>query len=110
MDTASQTQPGDRAPDASRPPPKDSRINLRITSRQEHLIRRAAAITDRSMTDFVLDSAARRAEEVLADRRWFVLSDDEWAAFDRALDAPLEHTSELRALIVEQREIDFSDL
>lgn len=89
---------------------KDSRINLRVTSRQEHLIRRAAAVTDRSMTDFVLDSAARRAEEVLADRRWFVLSDAEWETFERALEAPLKHASELQDLLAEQREIDVSDL
>jgi len=91
-------------------PTKDSRINLRVTSRQEHLIRRAAAVTDRSMTDFVLESAARHAEEVLADRRWFVLSDDEWAAFGRALDAPIEHVEQLRSFMLERRDIDLSDV
>jgi uncharacterized protein (DUF1778 family) len=89
---------------------KASRINLRVTTRQEHVIRRAAAITDRSITDFVLESAARHAEEILADRRWFVLSDDEWTVFEQALEAPLEHSSELRSLLTERRQIDLSDL
>lgn len=110
VNDSSHPVPAERALDAGRTHPKDSRINLRVTSRQEYLIRRAAAITDRSMTDFVLESAARRAEEVLADRRWFVLSDDEWTAFQHALDAPLEHTSELATLLTEHREIDLSDL
>ena len=96
--------------DPVRGPAKDSRINVRVTSRQERLIRRAAAATDRSLTDFVLDSASRRAEEVLADRRWFVLSDAEWTAFEEAVDAPLEHASVLRELLTERREIDLSDL
>ncbi len=89
---------------------KDSRINLRITARQEHLIRRAAALTDRSLTDFVLDSAARHAEEVLADRRLFLLSNDEWSAFDRALEVPLGYVAELRDLLVQQSDIDVSNL
>jgi uncharacterized protein (DUF1778 family) len=110
MNPSSQTASAKRTADEARTPVKDSRINLRITSRQEHIIRRAAAITDRTMTDFVLESAARHAEEVLADRRWFVLSDDEWAAFEHALEAPLAHTSALRQLLTERREIDLSDL
>lgn len=89
---------------------KDARINLRVTSRQEHLIRRAAAATDRSMTDFVLESAARHAEEVLADRRWFVLDEGDWSAFEHALEAPLGHTGELRDLLLERAEIDLTDL
>lgn len=108
--TASQATPIEPAADSPRAATKGSRINLRVTSRQEHLIRRAAAVTDRSLTDFVLDSAARRAEEVLADRRWFVLPDADWESFERALEAPLEHASDLRDLLVERREIDFSDL
>lgn len=95
---------------AARGSGKDSRINLRVSSRQEHLIRRAAMVSDRSLTDFVLESAARRAEEVLADRRWFVLSEVAWETFERALAAPLEHVDELRDLLAERRDIDLSGL
>lgn len=101
---------GARSDTETRGASKVARINLRATARQEHLIRRAAAATDRSVTDFVLDSAAQRAEEVLADRRWFVLDDQEWAALEQALDAPLTSASELRDLLSERREPDLSDL
>ena len=48
---------------------KDSRLNLRVTPRQDHLIRRAAAALDKSVTEFVLDSVSLEAERVLAEQR-----------------------------------------
>ena len=36
---------------------RQSRINLRASARQEQLLKHAAAATDRTMTDFVLESA-----------------------------------------------------
>lgn len=117
MDTADTTTPSlSSAPaptavhDATYDVAKRSRLNLRATTRQEHLIRRAAAATERSVTDFVLESATRHAEAVLADRRWFVLSDTEWAAFETALDAPLEHTEKLREFLSERHTVDLSDV
>lgn len=49
------------------------RINLRASARQEQLLKQAAAATDRTMTDFVLETAVVEAERVLADRRWFLI-------------------------------------
>lgn len=89
---------------------KDSRLNLRVSTNQEQLIRRAAAATDRSVTDFVLDSAADRAETVLAERRWFILSEEVFARFDELLDAPFEPSHELRAFLATPPSIDLSDL
>jgi len=62
------------------------------------------------LTDFVLESAAERAEQILADRRWFILSEDEFTTFQDLLDRPLEHTDELRQLLTERSPIDLSDL
>jgi len=67
---------------------RDSRLNLRATARQDTLIRRAALATDKSVTDFVLDSATMEAERVLADRRWFTLDESAWQEFQSLLDAP----------------------
>ena len=77
---------------------RDQRINLRASARQEQLLRRAAAATDRTMTDFILDSAVERAERVLADRRWFMATDEQWEEFQRLLDAPLPSTARFEAL------------
>ena len=77
---------------------KSQRINLRASARQEELLRRAATATDTSMTEFILGSAVDQAEKVLADRRWFTVSQEQWDEFNRLLDAPLEQTSKLRRL------------
>lgn len=77
---------------------KDQRVNLRASARQEQVLRRAAAATDRTMTDFILDSAVERAERVLADRRWFIASEAQWAEFERLLDSPLPATDRFEKL------------
>ncbi len=80
---------------------KDRRINLRATSVQESLIRAAAEKRGVSMTDFVLQSACRRAEEAIADQVHFVLSDKQWKAFNNALERPARVRPRLRKLLTE---------
>ncbi|MDI9629019.1 MAG: DUF1778 domain-containing protein [Acidobacteriota bacterium] len=79
-------------------PAKSQRIDLRATERQEALLRRAAEATDRTLTDFVLGSAVEQAERVLADRRWFTASEEQFAEFVRLLDSPLPTTSKFDRL------------
>lgn len=87
--------------------PKSQQINFRATDRQADVLRRAAAATDTTLTDFVLDSAVDRAEKILADRRWFSVSQDQWDAFVELLDRPLPSTEKFREL---QRRTDpFAD-
>ncbi|MCA0296188.1 MAG: DUF1778 domain-containing protein [Actinobacteria bacterium] len=77
---------------------RTSRINLRATRRQEELLRRAAEATDHTVTDFVLDSAVDRAERVLADLRWFTVTEEQYTEFLRLLDAPLPSTEKFDRL------------
>ena len=77
---------------------KERRINLRATSRQEAILRQAADATDATLTDFILGSAVEHAERILADRRWFKASDEQFAEFVRLLDAPLPSTSKFDRL------------
>lgn len=67
---------------------RDARINLRVTKKQAALIRKAADAQDKSLTEFVVASAAVAAEQVLADRRWFRLDDSAWESFEALLDRP----------------------
>ncbi|MFT4233913.1 MAG: DUF1778 domain-containing protein [Microbacterium sp.] len=46
----------------------------------------------------MLGSAVEQAERVLADRRWFVASDEQFAEFTRLLDEPLPSTDKLAEL------------
>ncbi len=74
-------------------------INLRVKPQARSLIDRACAITNKSLTDFVLDAACREAEDVLLDRRLFHLDDSAYRAFVQALDAPTQRRPELKKLL-----------
>lgn len=84
---------------------KSQRINLRASERQEQLLRQAAEVEDASLTDFILGSAVTHAERVLADRRWFVATPEQYEEFLRLLDAPIE-TPKLAALFAEESIFD----
>jgi uncharacterized protein (DUF1778 family) len=53
------------------------------------------------MTEFVLESASLAAEQVLADRRWFVLDEVSWEEFQAALERPVIFKPRLSALLNE---------
>jgi uncharacterized protein (DUF1778 family) len=63
-------------------------MNVRSSPEQDRLIRRAAAATHRSVSEFVLESATDRAARVLADRRWFDLDGEAFGRFRAMLDRP----------------------
>jgi uncharacterized protein (DUF1778 family) len=81
------------------PARKRDRFELRATSQQSALIRKAAERSGRSYTDFILDSATEKAVDVLADRRLFLLDEDRWNRFMEALDTPAQPVPALVALI-----------
>ena len=80
-------------------PARGETINLRATHRQKDLIDRAAEALGRSRSDFMLDAACRRAEEVLLDQRYFVLPKDDFNRFMKSLDAPPSSNPKLRRLL-----------
>ena len=78
---------------------KDSRINVRLAQSQATLIRRAAEAENKSLSEFVISSAATAAEHVLADRRWFTVDDATWRAFEDLLERPAEYKPRLAELL-----------
>lgn len=86
---------------------RDQRLNFRASAQQQLLIRRAAEATDSTVTDFILGSVLESAERVLADRKWFVASEEQWAEFQALLDAPLAPMPKLDHLL--RRESPFAD-
>lgn len=88
---------------------RSQRLNLRTSTQQQQLIRRAAAALDKSVTDFVLESATSQAERVLADRRWFILSEEAWDDFEALLDAPVSPTPKLARLLSEPTVFDSAE-
>ncbi|AMA45067.1 type II toxin-antitoxin system TacA family antitoxin [Pseudomonas alabamensis] len=62
-------------------------INMRADPKRRDLIDAAAEILSVDRTSFILDAACRRAEEVIVDRKLFVLSEEAFDRFEKALDA-----------------------
>lgn len=67
---------------------RTEKLDLRLTPGAKQTLQRAAAAAQRSVTDFVLESALASAAETLADRQNFQLDSERWQAFVSALDAP----------------------
>lgn len=76
-------------------------LDLRLTLANKQTLQAAAAAANRSVSDFVLESALARADETLADRRQFGLDAERWAAFMDALDAPPRDLPHVRRLLRE---------
>lgn len=60
-------------------------INMRVDFKKRDLIDVAAAMSGSDRTSFILDAACKKAEEVILDQRLFVLADDDFDAFEKAL-------------------------
>lgn len=77
---------------------RSSRLGLRATPQQEAVLRRAAEVSHKSMTDFILDTACRAAEQVLLDQRLFLVDDRQAQALLDLLDRPEQDNAGLREL------------
>ena len=86
-------------------PGRESRLHLRTTARQDILIRLAAQAMNKTVTDFVLESASNVAEQVLADRRWFLLDEDSWTTFNELLERPALSKPRLSALLADENSV-----
>jgi uncharacterized protein (DUF1778 family) len=71
-------------------------LNLRIRPEERGLIDRAARLTGKTRTDFVLDAARHAAEDALLDRTLFAVSPEAYAQFLARLDAPPQPNDRLR--------------
>ena len=74
------------------------RWDFRVAPGTDSLVRRAAQLADRTLTEFVVDAAVLEAERVLADRTQFVLGREEWARFVEILDRPPRENPGLKKL------------
>ncbi len=78
---------------------RKSRLGFRVTFQQEALIRKAAEITGKNMTQFILNSACEAAENALTDQRIFFADDKKYRAFMAALERPAEIKPRLSKLM-----------
>jgi uncharacterized protein (DUF1778 family) len=77
---------------------RSSRLGLRATPEQEQLLRRAAEVSRKSLTDFILDSASTAAEHALLDQRLVLVSGEHYDAILALLDEPARSNQGLEEL------------
>lgn len=80
---------------------KTERIDVRASSAVKQLLQEVASACHKNVSEFLLDAGVTAANQALADRRHFVLGDDQWQAFQQALDRPVQAKPRLKKLLSE---------
>ncbi|HLO84961.1 MAG TPA: DUF1778 domain-containing protein [Nostocaceae cyanobacterium] len=81
--------------------PKTERIDIRTSATAKKLLQQAAAASHKNVSEFLLEHGLMAAQETLLNRCLFVLNDEQWQAFQTALDAPPQDKPRLRRLLTE---------
>ena len=67
---------------------KKQRIDLRLTDDDKSIIEEAAAISNQTITQFVVASASERTAEVIEQHRRMVLNEQSWSLVMEAITQP----------------------
>jgi len=78
---------------------KDEIVQVRASARTKAMLNQAASLRGQKLSEFVLDSARRQAEETILDQRAFLLDPQAHERFLAILDAPTTLDKKLRALL-----------
>jgi len=84
---------------------RTERVAARLTPEQKRLLQRAAELTGRSLTDFILSSAQEKAEETLRTHRVIELSIRDAEVMMSALLNPPEPSQRLKAAARQYKEL-----
>ncbi len=78
---------------------KDDVIQIRASAHTKAILNRAASLRGQKLSEFMLDSARRQAEETILEQRSFFLDPEAHEKFLAMLDTPARPSKELRALM-----------
>src|SRR5436190_161699 len=76
---------------------KDEVIQIRASAEAKSILNRAAALRGQKLSEFMLESARREAEETILDQRAFFLDASAHARFLALLDSPPRPSAKTRA-------------
>jgi len=79
-------------------PRKDDVIQIRASAGTKAILSRAATLRGQKLSEFMLESARRLAEETILDQRSFFLEPEAHEKFLAMLDAPIRPNKKLREL------------
>lgn len=85
---------------------KGSSIIFRTSTPERQLIEKAAASRDLELGVYARQSSLKQAEMDLADRKEFIISDENMHAFLEALDRPVQNKPRLKRLLTEDSILD----
>ena len=75
---------------------RDARLEVRVSAAQKSLLQHAAALSGRTLSEFVVTSAQDAARQVIAEHESIRLSREEQLAFVQALLQPPEQNARLK--------------
>jgi uncharacterized protein (DUF1778 family) len=75
---------------------KDDVIQIRASAEAKAILNRAAALRGQKLSEFMLESARREAEETILDQRTFFLDDEAHARFLALLDSAPAPSAKVR--------------
>jgi uncharacterized protein (DUF1778 family) len=85
------------------PSRKDEVIQIRASAETKAILNRAASLRGQKLSEFMLESARRQAEDTMLDQRAFFLDPRAHERFLAMLDNPSKPSKELRALMRRKR-------
>ena len=85
---------------------RSEKLDLRLTPKAKRRIQAAAKVQNKSVSEFVLESALTTADVLLADQSGVRLSAEQWKAFLSALDSPPQYHERLERLLAEPSQFD----
>lgn len=88
---------------------KEERLQIRVDPADKALLERAAAASHLNVSAFVVQAAASKAEEILAERSSVRLSREAAVAFSEALERPAEVNDRLARALRRKRKFSWLD-
>lgn len=88
---------------------KEERLQIRVDPADKALLERAAAASHLNVSAFVVQAAASRAEEILAERSSICLSPEAAVAFSEALERPAAINDRLARALRRRRKFSWLD-
>lgn len=85
---------------------KKQRIDLRLNEEDKHLIEEAAAMTNQSISQFMVSTASERAAEVIDHHRRLLLNEESWNMVMDAITNPPAPNDRLKRAANRLRELE----
>ena len=85
---------------------RTDKLDIRISPAAKRILQEAARERHSTISQFVIDSAMRTAQEVLGERTQIGLDTEQWTAFVAALDAPAQRHPRMERLLKEPTVLD----